>query len=82
MPSLLTPDIPIDRGLALAHGMPLPDDTQGIARFADISSFTPLAESLVGGRASTWRDVLRANDVPAPKHSARCAGRYWRSLPL
>jgi predicted ATPase/class 3 adenylate cyclase len=38
--------IPQDRRIALARGEPLPDRTYGSALFADISGFTPLAESL------------------------------------
>jgi predicted ATPase/class 3 adenylate cyclase len=38
--------IPQDRRIALAHGKTLPDRTYGSALFADISGFTPLAESL------------------------------------
>lgn len=39
--------IPIDRRLALARGSSLPDRARGVALFADISGFTPLAEALV-----------------------------------
>ncbi|HEX9369349.1 MAG TPA: tetratricopeptide repeat protein [Roseiflexaceae bacterium] len=38
--------IPIDRRIALAHGVDLPDRTHGAALFADISGFTPLTELL------------------------------------
>src|SRR5829696_6393715 len=38
--------IPIDRGLALAQGSPLPDRTTGAALFADISGSTAIAEAL------------------------------------
>jgi len=39
--------IPIDRRLALAHGVVLPNHATGAALFADISGFTPLTEALV-----------------------------------
>ena len=39
--------IPMDRRLALARGVELPDHTTGAALFADISGFTPLTEALV-----------------------------------
>src|SRR5689334_3411056 len=39
--------IPMDRRLALAHGVDLPDHVSGAALFADISGFTPLTEALV-----------------------------------
>ena len=42
-----TPNIPIDRRLAMAHKVTLPDRTQGAALFADISGFTPLTNMLV-----------------------------------
>jgi hypothetical protein len=34
--------IPIDRRLALAKGLPLPERADGAVLFADISGFTPL----------------------------------------
>src|SRR6185437_664764 len=37
--------IPMDRRQALAHGVMLPELTNGAALFADISGFTPLTES-------------------------------------
>jgi adenylate cyclase len=43
---LLTPYLPIDRLHAVARGEDLPEACQGSALFADISGFTPLAESL------------------------------------
>jgi class 3 adenylate cyclase len=43
----LEPFVPIDRLRALAHGVPLPDRTQGAALFADITGFTPLTHALV-----------------------------------
>ena len=39
--------IPQDRRRALAQGIELPDRTNGVALFADVSGFTPLAEALV-----------------------------------
>ena len=39
--------IPMDRRHALAHGVTLPDRTQGAGLFADISGFTQLTEALV-----------------------------------
>ncbi len=39
--------IPIDRRIALARGVDLPDHTTGAALFADISGFTALTEALV-----------------------------------
>ncbi|MBM3131055.1 MAG: hypothetical protein FJ009_20810 [Chloroflexi bacterium] len=44
--NVLASYIPIDRRLALARGETLPDRARGSALFADISGFTPLAESL------------------------------------
>ena len=38
--------LPQDRRQALAHGLHLPDRTDGTALFADISGFTPLTEAL------------------------------------
>ncbi len=38
--------LPQDRRLALARGEMLPDHAHGVALFADISGFTPLAEAL------------------------------------
>ena len=38
--------LPQDRRQALAHGLQLPDRTDGTALFADISGFTPLTEAL------------------------------------
>ena len=39
--------LPMDRCQALVRGENLPEQTWGCALFADISSFTPFAESLV-----------------------------------
>jgi len=39
--------LPIDRRAALLHGAMLPDRAHGAVMFADITGFTPLAESLV-----------------------------------
>ena len=39
--------LPQDRRSALARGIDLPDRTKGVALFADVSGFTPLAEALV-----------------------------------
>ena len=38
--------IPMDRRQALAHGILLPDSSEGATLFADISGFTPLSETL------------------------------------
>src|SRR5919202_5567743 len=38
--------IPIDRRLALASGVDLPQRTSGAALFADVSGFTPLTEAM------------------------------------
>ncbi len=38
--------IPIDRRLAMAHGVDLPDRAEGAALFADISGFTPLTDAM------------------------------------
>src|SRR5947209_18644840 len=38
--------IPVDRRLAIARGLDLPESTEGTALFADISGFTPLTEAL------------------------------------
>jgi len=38
--------LPMDRRVAMAGGVPLPERTQGSALFADISGFTPLTEAL------------------------------------
>jgi hypothetical protein len=38
--------IPMDRRQALARSQDFPDRTTGAALFADISGFTPLAETL------------------------------------
>ncbi len=45
-PDVLSVYIPTDRRHALAQGKALPDRMHGAALFADISGFTPLAESL------------------------------------
>ncbi|NTU82604.1 MAG: AAA family ATPase, partial [Chloroflexales bacterium] len=42
----LTPYLPIDRLLTLMAGGDLPDRAYGVALFADLSGFTPLAENL------------------------------------
>ncbi len=42
----LVPFLPVDRLHAILHNTPLPDEADGVALFADISGFTPLAEQL------------------------------------
>ncbi len=58
--------LPQDRRRALAHGLTLPDRTQGTALFADISGFTPLTETLrasLGPRRGAEELTTQVNTV-------------------